>query len=105
LNTSILDGTPLPEPAPPHVQPAYYAAIIAAEAIGSGSTNATELDIDDPHVSGYAFFECGKLARMVLINSEAFLTNSTNRNSQHIDLTIADGGAPSQMTVKRLAIG
>jgi hypothetical protein len=70
LYDSIIDGSPLSQPAPPHVAPTY--AIIAAEAIGSsGSTYVSELFVDDPRVSGYAFYEGGVLARAVFINSSA----------------------------------
>ena len=89
------------------MQPAYYATIIAAEAIGpSGSTSAAEIIVDDPQVSGYAFYEGGVLARAVFINSAAFFSGETSRTSTHIGLTLTGPGiVPSTMTIKRLTIG
>lgn len=108
LTRSILDGSPLASPLAPHVQPPYYAAIIAAEAIGSsGSTEAVELFIDNPRIAGYAFYEYGSLTRAVFINSQAYLTGNTARGSVHINLKFGGrrGLRPLIMSVKRLAIG
>ncbi|KAF9048430.1 glycoside hydrolase family 79 protein [Panaeolus papilionaceus] len=105
LTRSITDGTALPSPLPPHVQPQYYAAIIAAEAIGrSGKTKAVELSINDPRLAGYAFYEGGKVVRAVIINSQAyFTTTTTTRGRKHVNFS---GIAPSRkMTIKRLSIG
>ncbi|KAF8150688.1 glycoside hydrolase family 79 protein [Crassisporium funariophilum] len=106
LTRSILDGTPLATPLPPHIQPQYYAAIIAAEAIGtSGKTRAVELNINDSRVAGYAFYEGSNLVRAVLINSQAFFTTTTTaRGSKHVSLNLTGSGAPAKMTVKRLSI-
>lgn len=104
LNRSILDGSPLPSPQPPHIQPLYYAAIIAAEAIGpSGSTQAIELDIGSSHVSGYAFFDGGKLARAVFINLRAF-TGAATRGAVSITPAFEGSSVPSRMSITRLAI-
>ncbi|KAL0567773.1 hypothetical protein V5O48_014223 [Marasmius crinis-equi] len=109
LNRSILDGSDLPSPLPPHVQPQYYAAIITAEAIGkSGDTRITELAINDTRLAGYGFFDNDVLSRAVFINSQAFLSDGgdTSRPSVHLDLDFAGSGPSSgNMTVKRLAIG
>jgi len=107
LTRSILDGSPLSQPLAPHVQPQYYAAIIAGEAIGTtGSSMATELTINNDFVSGYAFFEDGKLKRAVLINSQAFLSTSTGaRTSVKVALSFTgSGSAPKTVEVKRLKI-
>ncbi|KAF7975744.1 hypothetical protein HWV62_8733 [Athelia sp. TMB] len=107
LTRSILDGSALATPLAPHIQPAYYAAIIAAEAIGqSGFTQASEIQIDNDRVAGYAFYEGGLLVRAVLINSQAYLQGQINpRGSVHVNLSI-DGSDPAQQfTVKRLSIG
>lgn len=104
LTRSITDATTLPRPLPPHVQPQYYAAIIAAEAIGSsGNTDIVELTIDDPVIAGYAFYERSRLVRAVFINSRAFLKSSSDRTRTHLDLTFAHG-SPNSATLKRLAI-
>ncbi|KJA26227.1 glycoside hydrolase family 79 protein [Hypholoma sublateritium FD-334 SS-4] len=106
LTRSTLDGTPLTTPSPPHVQPQYYAAIIAAEAIGnSGNTKVIELSINDTRVSGYAFYEGDTLARAVLINSQAFFTTDTTpRTSVQLNLTFTDASPPKNVSVKRLFV-
>lgn len=99
-----MDGSPLAEPLAPHIQPAYYAAIITAEAIGlSGTTQAVEISIDDDTIAGYAFYEGGCLVRAILINSQAFLQGETTRGSVHVNLAIDSN--PLMMTIKRLSIG
>ncbi|RDB31001.1 Beta-glucuronidase [Hypsizygus marmoreus] len=108
LTRSTLDGSPLPSPLPPHVQPQYYGAVIAAEAIGtSGSTHAIELVINNAQVAGYAFYEGTRLVRAVFINSSAFLKSSANRTHVHLDFEFTGTGAvaPTVISVKRLAIG
>ncbi|KAJ7475686.1 glycoside hydrolase family 79 protein [Mycena latifolia] len=92
---------------PVHVQPQYYAAIIAAEAIGdSGKTQAVELNINNARVSGFAFYEGRALKRAVFINSLAFLKGTTTRTSIHLDLSFSGSGTkPTSFSVKRLIIG
>jgi len=106
LPRSTLDGSPLSPPLPPHIQPQYYAAIIAAEAIGnSGNTHVIELNITDTWISGYAFYQGCQLTKAILINSLAFFTTTnTARPSTHVDLTFASGAVSSQMNVKRLFV-
>ncbi|KAG6820481.1 hypothetical protein H0H93_016543 [Arthromyces matolae] len=108
LTRSILDGSNLGQPLPPHVQPAYYGAIVAAEAIGSsGDSRVIELSIDNSRVAGYAFYEGSKLVRAVFINSNAYLSSTSgSRSSVHLDLRFTGSdAAPSLIAVKRLAIG
>lgn len=106
LNRSTLDGTPLNPPAPPHVQPSYYAAILHGYAVGrSGSASVVELSVAQDNVSGYAIFEHGKLVRAVFVNLDAWLTSSTGtRPSVHLDLDFSQGGSPRSATVRRLTI-
>ena len=106
LNRSTLDGSPLSPPLPPHIQPQYYAAIIAAEAIGnSGNAQVIELNITDSRISGYAFYQSGQLTKLILINSLAFFTTTTTpRPSTHVNFTFASGTDSSQMSVKRLFV-
>ncbi|KAJ6577249.1 glycoside hydrolase family 79 protein [Mycena capillaripes] len=105
LTRSILDGSPLSTPLPPHVQPPYYAAIIAAELRGSKEkVQISEILINDTQIAGYAAFEGGTLVRTLFINSKAFLQGDTERSSVHLDLVFA-GKGPDNMIVKRLAIG
>ncbi|KAG1718364.1 glycoside hydrolase family 79 protein [Suillus paluster] len=106
LNYSILDGSPI-APLAPHIQPPYYAAIIAAEAIGtSGTTQAVEIVIDENDVSGYAFYENGVLSKAVLINTIAYFVGAGERNSTHIDFSFTgSGNTAKEMSVKTLKIG
>ena len=106
LTRSTLDGSPLSPSLPPHIQPQYYAAIIAAEAIGnSGDTQVIELNINDTRISGYAFYQGGQLTKAILINSLAFFTtNTTARPITHVNLTFASGAVSSKMNVKRLFV-
>ncbi|KAJ7459673.1 glycoside hydrolase family 79 protein [Mycena latifolia] len=107
LTRSITDGSPLSTPLPPHVQPAYYAALVAAEAIGtSGVSTSVELDIDDDDVSGYAIYERGVLKRAVLISHTMFFAGSAvPRGVKHIALDFAGAKAPNgKINLKRLFI-
>ncbi|TEB25149.1 hypothetical protein FA13DRAFT_1738567 [Coprinellus micaceus] len=99
LARSPVDGSPLSPPLPPHIQPQYYAAIIAAEAIGSsGQTRILEL-------TGYAFYEGDILVRALFINSLAFFKKDSTRTSVHIDLAFTGAATtPSSATVKCLSI-
>lgn len=106
LNRSILDGTPLNPPQPPHVQPAYYAAILVARAVGHDAARIVELTVPADNVSGYAIYENGRLARAVFVNLDAWLTTSTGtRPSVHLQLEFGMGpAAPQTATVRRLTI-
>ncbi|KAJ7127578.1 glycoside hydrolase family 79 protein [Mycena crocata] len=106
LDRSITDGSALSSPVPAHVQPTYYAAIIAAEFRGrADKVQIAELVVDHPRISAYAAYEGSKLVRALFINSQAFLQGKTNRTSIHLDLGFTGGGKGPTMTVKRLAIG
>ena len=97
-------------PLPAHVQPQYYAAILAAEAIGSsGSTRISELSVGDARISGYAFYEGNVLVRAVFINSLAFFAadKPETRRSTHINISFSGtqtGGSVKSFTIKRLDI-
>ncbi|KAI8984835.1 glycoside hydrolase family 79 protein [Trametes punicea] len=93
LNRSIVDGSPLNPPSPPHVQPSYYAGLLINTFIGStGSSQLVELAVNDTNVSGYAAFEHGRLVRAAFVNLHAWLASSTGeRPSVHIDLDFAQG--------------
>lgn len=105
LNYSILNGSPI-APLPPHIQPSYYAAIIAAEAIGStGTTQVVEIPVNATDVSGYAVFEHGHLTRAVFVNLLAYLPGGGVRSTTHINIDLSgQGRAAQQMEVKRLDI-
>ena len=106
LNRSVLNAASFSSPLPPHIQPQYYAAIIAAEAIGNSSnTQVIELNIADNRISGYAFYEGDQLTKAIVINSLAYFTTTTTaRPSMHVSLTFTSGSAPSKMNVKRLFV-
>ncbi|KAI0027404.1 hypothetical protein K488DRAFT_61654 [Vararia minispora EC-137] len=99
LTRSIRDGTPLASPLPPHIQPAYYAAVIVAEAIGtSGRTSVAELNTGNAtQVSAYAFYEGSALRRALFINLHAYAGGT--RGFAHFSLN-----GTGQMTVKRLSV-
>ncbi|KAJ7058749.1 glycoside hydrolase family 79 protein [Mycena amicta] len=104
LTRSILDASPLSTPLPPHVQPAYHAALVAAEAIGtSGFTTAVELDIDDDEVSGYAFYEKGTLKRAVFISHKMFFAGSGAARGVR-NISLSSGKDTETVQVKRLFI-
>jgi hypothetical protein len=105
LDRSITDSSPLPEPLPPHVQPQYYAAIILAEANGKVPTQVSEITVGNDQISAWGFYESGRLKRAVFIHLNAFLTTSTSRPVEHVNLSFAGGTAPKMMTIKRLSIG
>jgi len=108
----------------PHIQPPYYAAIIAAEVLGHVKINDTvggvaaralELTIENPRVAAYAFYSPvegnnWKVSRLLLINSQAHFRNTTSKGKVHIDLSFSSVNStngivpPRNMTIKRLAI-
>ncbi|KIK63195.1 glycoside hydrolase family 79 protein [Collybiopsis luxurians FD-317 M1] len=82
LYCSILDGSSLPSPLPPHVQPQYYAAIVVAEAIGkSGNTRLSELSVESDQISGYIFYEGSQAKRMFLINHTPYFQADSQAGS------------------------
>ena len=101
-----MNGSTLATPLQPHVQAQYYAAVIAAEAIGpSGNTTVVELFVDDDRIAGYAFYESSILARVMLINSQAYLSTDAARPAVHIDLnSTGNATLPVLITVKRLFV-
>jgi hypothetical protein len=99
----FLDGSTLLQPLP-HIQPLYYAAIIAAQLIGSsGSTTIVELTVVNTHISDYSVFEGNALVRAVFINLNAFTTGT--RNSVNLTLNFSGyGKQPASIVVTRLCI-
>lgn len=99
-------------PTPPHIQAPYYGTIVVAEFVGtSAPRRIQELSINSPTLSGYGLYgEHGRLKKVLLINSEAFLTDQTTpRPSSTIFLDNLGGdakgyGGPRTMTLKRLSI-
>lgn len=77
LTRSPSDGSPLPSPLLPHVSPQYYAAIVAAEAIGfTNDTRISELQVDDDRVAAYLIYEGDTPVRAVFINTEVYLPSA-----------------------------
>lgn len=106
LNKSILDGSPLNPPQPPHVMASYYGGILVNNFIGSsGSAKIVELTVPDDNVSGYAAFEGNTLKRAVFINLHAWLLSSTGtRPSVHLDLSFGSGSGAKTASAERLII-
>ena len=102
LDRSIIDGSTLDPPVPPHIQPTFYGGLVVNSFIGStGSSTLVELNVSDSNVSGYAVFEGDSLVRAVFINLDAWLTSSTGtRPSVHIDLGFATGANATQSEVE-----
>ncbi|KAJ2919071.1 hypothetical protein MD484_g1349, partial [Candolleomyces efflorescens] len=104
LSRSPLDNSALSPPRQPYVQPSYYAAIIAAEAIGSsGNTRVIEIATSDRWISGYAFYEGDKLTKALFINSRTYLTSEDSRSQVSINLGF-DASISGLVTLKRLVI-
>ena len=116
LNRSIVDGSPLDPPQPPHIQPSFYAALLVDTFVGlGGSPHLVELSVPNDNVTGYAAFVNGFIKRAVFVNLEAWLQSSTgDRPSVHIELnfSLASGGTNAdastlrkgQVQVRRLVI-
>ncbi|TFK26568.1 hypothetical protein FA15DRAFT_588192 [Coprinopsis marcescibilis] len=104
LPRSPSDGKQLDTPLLPYIQPQYYATIIAAEAIGPGvNTRISELVVDHPALSAYAFYSEKSLTRVLFINSRVYLRKNGRRKSIRVDLDFM-GRRPRRATVKRLSI-
>ncbi|KAF8309021.1 glycoside hydrolase family 79 protein [Clavulina sp. PMI_390] len=102
-------GETLKTPLAAHVQPQYYAAIIATSFIGSARCHKeiAEITVPDAEVGGYAAYEDGVLKRAVFINNNAYLRNSTAaRGSVSLDLKFAESSLskPNKIEVRRLEI-
>lgn len=73
------------------------------------------MKIDDPNISGYAIYENGKCARVVIVNLGVYFTNASEpRKSRKITFAApaaaGDGGkgpgaGATSVSVKRLKIG
>lgn len=109
LNRSIVDGSPLDPPVPPHIQPGFYGGVVINSFIGStGTSTLVELDVGDSNVSAYAVFAGGSLVRAVFVNLHAWLLSSTgDRPSVHVDLDFAGGEAfqGRSASLRRLVVG
>ncbi|EEB91400.1 hypothetical protein MPER_10243 [Moniliophthora perniciosa FA553] len=113
LDRSILDGSSLPSPILPHVQPGYYAGIIAAEVIGRSlePKKIVELEVDNQHVAGFAVYDSSRLSKAVFVNLKAYIPNEGSdhkRGSVKADLHFGEGkkyAVSRNAEIKRLRIG
>ncbi|KAF8309017.1 glycoside hydrolase family 79 protein [Clavulina sp. PMI_390] len=109
LYRDIETGEPLDSPLPAHVQPQYYAAIVAASLIGSSQCDKeiAEITVPNSEVGGYGAYESGVLKRAVFINNKAYLQGSTTpRGSVALQLgfdTVSFAN-PSEIEVRKLVI-
>ncbi|KAH6909159.1 hypothetical protein BKA70DRAFT_1277653 [Coprinopsis sp. MPI-PUGE-AT-0042] len=101
-------GQVLETPLPPHIQPQYYAALIAAEASGaSNNVYFVELSVNDPRIAAYAFYEGPIIISMVFIDSTGYYRHASapgTRRSTHINLVFSREPYDTTASVKRLTI-
>jgi hypothetical protein len=87
----------------PHIMPFYHVLLIVGEAIGnSGKSTLKELSIDETNVSGYGIWENGKLERIVLINSNLYLTTDSQRPV--VTVNLQDLPAKARIQAKRFTV-
>ncbi|KIR40778.1 hypothetical protein I307_02213 [Cryptococcus deuterogattii 99/473] len=87
-----------------HILPAYHAALIVNEAIGTnGNSYVAEISTANDNVVAYGIWENEDLVRMVVTNTEVYTTDDETaqqgRNKFEINLVGAEG---RNATVKRL---
>ncbi|EAU85549.2 hypothetical protein CC1G_06262 [Coprinopsis cinerea okayama7 len=104
-----VDSQPLATPRSPHVQPQYYATIIAAEATGrSGNTRLFDLPVNDPRISAYAFYEGNAVTKAIFIDSTGYYKHAsapgTRRRTRIHPFFHTGSNAPTRMVIKRLHI-
>lgn len=108
LTRSILDGSTLTSPLPPHIQPQYYAAIVGAEAIGHRNSEISEVSIDHDQISGYAFYEDCEVKKLLLINhTPYFQSDETIGNVRpvvNVQINFPEGCDTWNIQVKTLNI-
>ncbi|KAJ2962019.1 hypothetical protein NQZ79_g2828 [Umbelopsis isabellina] len=67
----------------PHIMPLYHVLVIVGEAIGhTGRSSIQEIAIDDTYTSGYGIYEDNKLVRVILINSQLYLSSDAGARPQ-----------------------
>lgn len=87
----------------PHIMPKYNGLLVVNEMVGTSRTaKVAELENIDPRLASYGVWEHGRLARLVLINSNVFEQNSTTRSA--INVTLSGGLRSKSATIKRLSI-
>lgn len=98
------DGTNMTSRA--HILPAYHAALIVNEAIGTnGNSYVAEISTPNDNVVAYGIWEDGNLVRMVVTSTEVYTTDDEDaqegRNKFELNLVGVEG---RNATVKRLFV-
>ncbi|EAL19043.1 hypothetical protein CNBH1450 [Cryptococcus deneoformans B-3501A] len=98
------DGTNMTSRA--HILPAYHAALIVNEAIGTnGNSYVAEISTPNDNVVAYGIWEDGDLVRMVVTSTEVYTTDDEDaqegRNKFELNLVGVEG---RNATVKRLFV-
>jgi len=85
----------------PHILPSYHSFLIVNEAIGkTGDSHVVELGTRNSTLTAFGFYEGGKIARIVMTNSNVYLGGG-ERQGFHVKL---DGWTDGMTgVVKRLA--
>ncbi|KAL1882170.1 hypothetical protein Daus18300_000655 [Diaporthe australafricana] len=84
----------------PHILPLYHALLIVNEAIGHGNTSyVAELTASNDTLAAYGIWENNSLRRLVALNSNAYLSNST---ASSFNVTLEGQGAKRISWIKRL---
>ena len=88
-----------------HVLGGWYGHVLVADFIGSDTTCALqvkELGSDNKHVTAYAGYSNGTLAKVVLLNQQLWLqTSNTTRPCETVNLALP-GLSGQNVTVKKL---
>ncbi|KAK5163899.1 uncharacterized protein LTR77_010293 [Saxophila tyrrhenica] len=86
----------------PHIMPKYNGLLVVNEMIGrSGVASVAEVETGNAQLAAYGAWEHGKLARMVLINSNVAERNVTR---SAMTVTLKGDHAAGRATAKRLSI-
>ncbi|EAL19064.1 hypothetical protein CNBH1660 [Cryptococcus deneoformans B-3501A] len=98
------DGTNMTSRA--HILPAYHAALIVNEAIGTnGNSYVAEISTPNDNVVAYGIWEDGDLVRMVVTSTEVYTTDDEDaqegRNKFELNLVGVEG---RNATIKRLFV-
>jgi hypothetical protein len=88
----------------PHIMPLYHVLVIVGEAIGqTGRSSIQEITIDDPNTSGYSIYEDNKLVRVILINSQLYLSSDSGGRPQ-TSLSLQGISGKASLKAKRFSI-
>lgn len=75
----------------PHVMALYHAFLIIAEAAGTAGVKAAkvvEIPTTTDFLASYGIYEGGRLARIVLVNSQVYLAGEEPRATLRVDLGV-----------------